>query len=163
MGMLGNAFEAFINATASAVAKSLLPQTQASGHIERLCQELGWSIGERNGEGVVLYFNDPAIGVRKVLVTEGDKVVLISTFSGAVVPAARLPVEVMGYLLTRNTQLAAAAWQASVMDNDGSVKFALAYCALVVGLDATAFKVICEAMVKEAHEFDVKMKAAGLL
>ncbi len=163
MGMLGNAFEAFLNATASAVAKNLLPQAQASGHIERLCQELGWPIDERNGEGVVLYFNDPTLGVRKVLVTEGAKVMLISTFSGAVVPAARLPVEVMGYLLTRNTQLAAAAWQASVMDNGGSVKFALAYCALIAGLDATTFKVICEAMVKEAHEFDVKMKAAGLL
>lgn len=163
MGMLGNAFEAFINATASAVAKSLLPQVQASGHIERLCQELGWSIDERNGEGGVLYFNDPEIGVRKVLVTVGAKVMLISTFSGAVVPASRLPVEVMGYLLTRNTQLAAAAWQASVMDNGGNVKFALAYCALIAGLDAAAFKVICEMMVKEAHEFDVKMKAAGLL
>jgi hypothetical protein len=163
MGMLGNAFEAFINATAAAVVKSLLPQAQASWHIARLCQELGWSIDERNGEGVVLYFNDPAIGVRKVLVTEGAKVMLISTFSGAVVPASRVPVEVMSYLLTRNTQLAAAAWQASVMDNDGQVKFALAYCALVAGLDATAFKVICEAMVQEAHEFDVKIKAAGLL
>jgi hypothetical protein len=163
MGMLGTAFEAFLNATASAVAKSLLPQAQASGHSERLCQELGWSIDERNGEGVVLYFNDPEIGVRKVLVTEGAKVMLISTFSGAAVPASRLPVEVMGYLLTRNTQLAGAAWQASVMENSGSVKFALSYCALIAGLDAAAFKVICEVMVKEAHEFDVKMKAAGLL
>jgi hypothetical protein len=163
MGMLGNVFEAFINATASAVAKSLLPQAQAPGHIERLCQELGWSIDERNGERVILYFNDPTLGVRKVLVTEGAKVMLISTFSGAVVPASRLPVEVLGYLLTRNTQLAGAAWQASVMDNGGNVKFALAYCGLIAGLDATAFKVICEAMVKEAHEFDVKMKAAGLL
>lgn len=163
MGMLGNVFEAVINATASAVAKNLLLQAQASGHIERLCQELGWSIDERNGEGVVLYFNDPAIGVRKVLVTEGAKVMLISTFSGAVVPVSRVPIEVMGYLLTRNTQLAVAAWQASVMDNGGSVKFALGYCALIAGLDATAFKVISEAMVREAHEFDVKMKAAGLL
>lgn len=163
MGMLGNAFEAFLNATASAVAKSLLSQTQASGHIERLCQELGWSIDERNGEGVVLYFNDPTLGVRKVLVTEGAKVMLISTFSGAAVPASRLPVEVMGYLLTRNTQLAAAAWQASITDNGGNVKFALAYCALIAGLDAAAFKIICEAMVQEAHEFDVKMKAVGLL
>jgi hypothetical protein len=163
MGMLGNVFEAFLNATADAVAKSLLPQAQTAGHIERLCQELGWSIDERNGEGVVLYFNDPTFGVRKVLVTEGAKVMLISTFSGAVVPASRLPVEIMGYLLTRNTQLAGAAWQASIMENGGSVKFALAYCALIAGLDATAFKVICETMVKEAHEFDVKMKAAGLL
>jgi hypothetical protein len=88
---------------------------------------------------------------------------LISTFSGAVVPVSRLPLEVMGYLLTRNRQLASGAWQASVMDNDGSVKFALAYCALVAGLDAAAFKIICEAMVQEAHEFDVKMKAIGLL
>lgn len=163
MGMLGNVFEAVINATASAVAKNLLPLAQAAGHSERLCQELGWSIDERNGEGVVLYFNDPTIGVRKGLVTEGAKVMLISTFSGAVVPASRVPVEVMGYLLTRNTQLAAGAWQASVMDNDGNVKFALSYCALVAGLDAAAFKIICEAMVKEAHEFDVKMKVAGLL
>ena len=48
-------------------------------------------------------------------------------------------------------------------DNGVSVKVALAYCALIPRLDATALKVICEAMVKEAHEFDVKMKAAGLL
>jgi hypothetical protein len=163
MGMLGNVFEAVINATASAVVKNLLPQERASGHIERLCQELGWAIDERTSDGVVLYFNDPAIRIRKIMVTEGAKVMLISTFSGAVVPASRLPAEVMGYLLTRNTQMAAGAWQASVMDNDGGVKFALAYCALIAGLDATALKVICEAMVKEAHEFDVKMKAAGLL
>jgi hypothetical protein len=163
MGMLGNVFEAVVNATASAVAKSLLPQEEVPGRIERLCQELGWSIDERNGEGVVLYFNDPAIGVRKVLVTEGAKVMLISTFSAAVIPASRVPIEVIGYLLTRNTQLAAAAWQAAIMDNGGNVKFALAYCALVEGLDTAAFKVICETMVNEAHEFDVKMRAAGLL
>jgi hypothetical protein len=163
MGMLGNVFEAVVSATASAVAKSLLPQVQAPGRIERLCQELGWSIDERNSEGVALYFNDSVIGVRKVLVTEGAKLMLISTFSGAVVPGARVPIEVMGYLLTRNTQLAAAAWQASIMDNCGDVKFALAYCALVEGIDTAAFKVICEAMVREAHEFDVKMRAAGLL
>ena len=141
----------------------MLPQEHVSGRIERLCQEVGWGIDERNSDGVVLYFNDPVIRIRKVMVTEGTKVMLISTFSGAVVAASRVPVEVMGYLLTRNTQMAAGAWQASVMDNDGNVKFALAYCALVAGLDATAFKVICEAMVKEVHEFDVKMKVAGLL
>ena len=69
MSMLENVFEAVINATASAVAKSLLPQEHASGNKVRLCQELGWSIDERNGEEAVLYFNDHAIGVRKVLVT----------------------------------------------------------------------------------------------
>lgn len=162
MGMLGNVFKTIISTTASAVAKNQLPQEQAAGHIERLCQELGWSINDCNGEGV-LYFRDTTIGVRTVLVKRGLKFALISTCSEAMLPASRLPAEVMGYLLTRNTQLAMAAWQASVMDNDGQVKFALSYCAFVPGLDAAAFKIICEAMVKEAHEFDVKMKAAGLL
>ncbi len=163
MGMLDNVFETIINATADAVVKNLLPQGQALGRVEGLCQELGWAVDERNSDGIALYFHDSAGGIRKVMVTEGAKVLLISTFSRAVVPSSRVPIQVLGYLLARNTEMAAGAWQASATEHGGSVKFALAYCALSDGLNAAAFKVICEAMVREAHEFDVKMKAAGLL
>jgi hypothetical protein len=169
MGLFKDMMEGFANGFVSATANSLRAGSQQGlssngpALIERLCQEVGWTVDERTSDGVVLYFNDPVVRIRKVIVTEGSKLMLLSTFSGASIPASRVPAEVMGYLLTRNTQMAAGAWQASVMDNDRNVSFALAYYALVGGLDGATFKIFCEAMVKEAHEFDVKMKAAGLL
>jgi hypothetical protein len=39
----------------------------------------------------------------------------------------------------------------------------IAYWALAAGLDPTSFKLICETLVKEAHDFDDRMQKAGLL
>jgi hypothetical protein len=47
--------------------------------------------------------------------------------------------------------------------DDGNVAFSLNYCALAAGLHPGIFKMLCETMVKEAHEFDAKMNEAGLL
>ena len=169
MGLFRDAVEGFAAGFAMAATDNvrngrlLGHPWHGAGRIDRLCQEIGWSIDERTSDGVVLYFNDPLVRIRKVVVTESTRLILLQTFSAATMPAARVPVQVMGYLLSRNTELATCAWQASVNDNSGNVAFALANCALVGGLDAAAFKAICEAMVKEAYEFDVKMKAAGLL
>jgi hypothetical protein len=43
------------------------------------------------------------------------------------------------------------------------VAFSLSYCALAAGIDPGVFKMLCETMVKEAHEFDAKMDEIGLL
>jgi hypothetical protein len=169
MGLFRDAVEVFAAGFAMAATDNLRNgrllghSWHGAGRIDRLCQEIGWGVDERTSDGVALYFNDPLVRIRKVMATEGDRLVLFQTFSAAVIPAARLPVQVLGYLLSRNTELATCAWQASVNDNNGNLAFALAYCALVEGLDAYAFKNICEVMVKEAYEFDAKMKAAGLL
>jgi hypothetical protein len=103
------------------------------------------------------------IRIRKIAVTEGAKLILFSTFSAARIPGTRVPIEIMGYLLNRNTSLATCAWQASVSDHDGIASFALAYCALTEGLDAGALKSLCEVMVREVQEFDGKMREAGLV
>jgi hypothetical protein len=170
MGLFKDVVEGFANGFATAAvdhanaARTHGHSAIGSGRIELLCRYIGWEIDERTSEGIALHFNEPAVGIRKVIVAQNaDLVVLFSTDSTTRLPGHRVPIEVLGYLLTRNTQLAGCAWQASEMDNAGTVLFTLAYSALVEGLDPGAFKGICEAMVKEASEFDAKMRAAGLM
>ncbi len=169
MGMFKDVVEGFANGFATAAVdhanatRTLGHSAIGSGRIELLCRHIGWDIDERTSEGIALHFNDPVVSIRKVMLAQNANLVLFSTDSATRLPGHRVPIEVLGYLLTRNKQLAGCAWQASAMDNTGTVSFALAYCALVEGLDPGAFKGICEAMVKEASEFDAKMRAAGLL
>jgi len=83
-------------------------------------------------------------------------------FSAVEMEPRNISAEVMGHLLLRNKEAIFPAWQ--VMDNgNGNATFAVTYCALVQGLDAGVFKVICETMCKEVHEFDAKLRQAGML
>jgi hypothetical protein len=168
MGLFKDVAEGFANGFMSATVDSLragYPQSQfpkGPAPVERFCQELGWSIDEREGEVILLHFNDPVIGRRKVAITGGDRTMTLRVWSAATMIARQLPGEIMGHLLVRNWELALCAWHLFDAGN-GNAAFALASNMLVAGMDAGVFKHVCETMVKEANAFDVKMKAAGLL
>jgi hypothetical protein len=168
MGLFKDMAEGFANGFMSATVDSLragLPQGQTSrgpALVERFCQELGWPVDERSGDAILLHFNDPVVGVRKVVITGGDKLMSLRVMSAATMSARQIPGEIMGYLLLRNWELALSAWHVFDAGN-GNARFALASNMLTAGMDAPVFKYACETMVKEANAFDVKLKAAGLL
>lgn len=165
MGLFNEVVKGFVNGFVAGVTDngSVSQSPRGLAAIERLCRELGWSVDERVGDhGIVLHFRDPLVNIRKVLVTGGESVASISTFSAATLSSSQVPQEVLGYLLLRNNELTTAAWRVSASD-DGNAVFALAYCALIGGMNAATFKYICETQVKEANAFDTKMQAAGLL
>jgi hypothetical protein len=133
--------------------------------VESLCAQLGWSIDGRVGnDGIILNFKDPLIRIRQVVITCGEsgRVVGFGVSSAASIAPGNLPPDVPAYLLRRNCGLSLAAWKMFANDR-GSVSFGLSYCALTQGLDAATFRFACEAMAKEAHEFDAKLHASGLL
>lgn len=165
MGFFREVTEGFVNGFVSA-AKSGPSHSSASGRemIEACCAQLGWSIDERlDNNGMVLYFKDPIVSIRKLLITVGDagSLAVMSVFSGAEIPAHQVSSEVLGYLLSRNTAMVCPAWQ--IAANDGKIRFSVAYGTLVRGLDAGLFKVLCETMCKEVHDFDSKLRQAGIL
>ena len=137
---------------------------QGTARIERLCREVGWSVDEREDNGVVLHFTDPVVRIRKLTVSGGDtgKVALFSVCSAVVLPGRQVPPDVLPHLLVRNTEMVIGGWQAIVM-GDGTVGFGVRYFALAAGLDASMFKHLSETLVREVGAFDGKMKAAGLV
>jgi Putative bacterial sensory transduction regulator len=136
---------------------------RSSGRIARLCAEIGWEVDEQEGGTIRLHFKDPLVGLRKVVINNGDRgLVNFIVMSHAVNKATDVPDQVAGHLLVRNWELLIGTWEATV-DEDGDALFCVAYTALGAGLDAEALKYICETMVNEALQFDRKMQAAGLL
>ena len=136
-------------------------QVEAPGRIQQLCRELGWA-AERDGDTLHLTFN---VGreQRLVSIREGnDSLPLFLCLSMALLPPERVPPNVYGYLLNRNSELAVASWQV-IERQDGMASFALCYRALGPGLNAGVFKCICTEMVEEATAFDQKMWQTGLL
>jgi hypothetical protein len=168
MGLFKDMAEGFANGFMSATVDSLRaggPLGQPSpgpSLVERFCRELAWAVDERQGAAILLHFNDPLVGVRKVAITGGDKLMSFRAWSAASMIARQIPAEIMGHLLLRNWELAITAWH--VLDaGNGNAAFALASNMLMAGMDAPMFKYVCDTMVKEANAFDVKMKAAGLI
>jgi hypothetical protein len=162
-----NRFWDFLGGVASGIvspASEKTPVNPAGEVVETCCHELGWVINERpNANAMCLHFKDPLVRVRYVLVDFGDPGIYVAfkVFSAACVPQQQVPLNALGYLLKRNGQ-PFVGWEMCVGDT-GSVGFALNYFALASGLRPEAFKLICETILKEVHEFDAKMDKAGLL
>jgi len=168
MGLFKDFLEGFANGVITTAANGVQsPRAHGSGNkrIEACCTQLGWGIDERVGkDGIILYFKDPLVNIRKLMIATGDsgQLAVLTVFSAAEMEPRNIPAEIMGHLLLRNKEALFPAWQ--VMDNgNGNATFAVTYCALVQGLDAGVFKVICETMCKEVHEFDAKLRQAGML
>ena len=138
--------------------------TSATKLIETCCHELGLTIKERPGAGsIALHLNDPVTGVRVVLVSivEGGALVSFAATSAVTMPANEIPGSILGYLLERNSH-SIVAWRVSISD-DGSAIFGANYRALTPGLNPGVFRMICQALLQEASEFDDRMRKAGLL
>lgn len=137
----------------------------ANGVIDTFCRELGWEIDERYNQGRVgLYFKDSVIGRRtvRVSIVGGGAMVSFTVGSAVSMPAKEIPVEILGHLLERNSELV-GGWFVSVDDDDDTACFAVNYCALSSGLNAAVFKLTCETLLEEANDFDDKMRQAGVL
>jgi hypothetical protein len=162
-----NGFWDFLEGVASGLVSAVsegTPVSPAGEVVETCCEELGWAIDERpNAHEMCLHFKDPIVGIRKVLVCFGDREVFVgfTVFSAVCVPAQQVPLNALGYLLKRNGQ-PFVGWQMCV-GNNGDVGFAVNYFALAAGLRPEVFKLICETLIQEVHEFDAKMDKAGLL
>ncbi len=161
----GLAHGILLKAAAGARASPVLGS--AGNRVEACCAQLGWSIDERMGtDGIILYFNDALMPdtIRKLLITgsASGPLAVFTVFSAGSIPAEQVPAEVLGHLLVRNQKAVFPAWQ--VMDQEnGNAGFAVTYCALVQGLEAGIFEVICKTMCNEVHEFDAKLRQAGML
>src|SRR6266851_5877532 len=111
MGLFRDVAEGFANGFMSATVDSLragLPQGQSSMGpylVERFCRELGWPVDERQGDAILLHFNDPVVGVRKITITCGDKLMSLRVWSASTMSARQIPAEIMGHLLLRNSEL----------------------------------------------------------
>ena len=64
-------------------------------------------------------------------------------------------------MLERNTH-GITAWQVSIND-DGSACFSAGYHALTPGLNASVFRMICQLLLREAGEFDERIRRQGRL
>jgi len=157
-------FSNVVNEVMRGLVSAATETTSAREIAETCCKDIGWSVDERpSGNELCLHFNDPLLGIRKVFVTLGDEdtTLTFKVFSAATLPAESIPIEALGYLLARNSEMV-VAWQASELSS-GKVAFALRYCTLAFGFHAPLFKFICDTMANEALQFDSKMKDAGLL
>ena len=168
MGLFKDMMAGFATGFVSAAVESLQAghshghSSQGNAQIEQHCRQLGWEVDEREGDAILLHFNDPGVGIRKVAITSGQRLMSFRVWSEVTMNPRQLPAEIMGYLLLRNSEMAFCAWQVFVAAN-GEAGFALAACTLLDGIDSAAFQFICQTMVKEMHTFETKMKAAGLL
>jgi hypothetical protein len=102
-------------------------------------------------------------GIVLVMVTAGGKghIAILSVFSAATYRPADLPPHLGDFLLLRNKEAMFAAW--ALTDLEGQVGFVASYTALVDGLDAGTFKLVCETLVKEVSAVDGGLRATGLL
>jgi hypothetical protein len=166
MGMMRDFFDGFVDGLVNGGANHLSSRNGSAGdhgRIERLCGELGWSVDEREGNLVRLYFNSSDGERRKVIIGNGDgSVVGFSTYSKSALPAHRVPPDLLAYLMRRNVDNSGiGTW--GMDDDDDEATFIISYMALGAGLDAEKFGYICESLSKEANDFDDKLRRAGLL
>ncbi len=156
-----NLLRDFFEGIASGFVAGINPARVA---VETYCQTLRWSIDERpSANELVLYFNDPLVGRRKLHISFGDQGICvgITVCSAVWMPAREVPVSVLGYLLERNGE-PFVGWR-TVFGDGNKVGFTLSYLAITAGLSPEILKLVCETLVKEAYEFDARMDKVGLL
>ena len=134
----------------------------SSTQLDRWLEELGWG-GRREGEHLCVPFkrgNDE----RDVIITgDGSKILTgFACISQASLPVERVPTDVFGYLLDRNSEMAFGAWQ--VLELQGrQCSFGVTYSGLHAGITSAVFEEICKSMANEVGDFDAKMRQCGLL
>ncbi len=131
--------------------------------IEECCDDIGWSIDERNGDTIGLYFNDKKFGPHRLKVSNCDgQVHTLYTLCNAAIPARKMPSELLAWLLVRNGEIAFGKWQMHVDDDDDCI-FVLSYTAFGSAFNGATFKHVCEKMIEEAHDLDAQLQKKGLL
>jgi len=157
-------FTDLVNDVVTTITGPDIQDGKEPGRIDRLCQALGWTIDERDGNDIYLCFSDQRGECRHgILIVDGDdELAMIVCQSHVCLPTSRLPPEICGYLLNRNHTLVLGAWQVKENDQRNAI-FTVGYECLAAGLTPPSFKWICEKIVNEVADFDKKMQGAGLL
>jgi len=155
-------FTGFVAAAENFRGGRLEYRVDAMGKIEHLCGQLNWTVDEREEHSFILHFRDPLVQIRRVVVVPRGAGVMVGSASATSIPAEQVRHEILGHLLTRNSELGNLAWQASITQR-GTANFCVRSYAFIEGLEAAMFKEICESLVTEVNLFDSKMRAAGLL
>lgn len=155
-----NPFKEIALGVVHGIATTLQKHAQPADVVERFCGVLGWVVHERQGATSIINITDPG-GVDRALSVwpAGDGLYIFLVTSRANFPT--LPPSVAEYLLSRNTYLNAGAWMSESIA--GAMTLALIHKAHLEGLNAAEFHNICAAMIREAHDFDGKLRTAGLL
>lgn len=132
------------------------------GRIERILDELEWSIDERKGKTIGLNFRCPVVGVRPVYISKGDEaLVFFAVYSGVTFDSRKVPDFATNFALVQNDELIFGRWGAAIEDDE--MGFRMVYTALGDALTAEGVKAICERMIEDAAIFDQRMKQEGWL
>ncbi len=132
-------------------------------HTARLqahCRELGWEPSVLDNGSLVLQFERRGLGDKTVLIVPGDSLTLFIVDSGISMVPERVPEETLVYLLWSNAKRVFGHWGVDEGE-DGNAVFQLRYCTLTSGVDGPMVKVVCDAMLEEAFDFESKMCATG--
>ena len=162
MSTIWDLVEGFTSGVASAAAERFSGNV-AMSIVERCCNELGWEIDERrSAREISLNFNDPITTIRQVNVFVGERGMSTSFRAASIVriPTKQIQLQILGYLLERNVD-PFIGWECITIN--GNVSFSVSYLAIAAGLNSDTFKLVCETLVKEVHEFDSRMSQAGLV
>lgn len=138
----------------------------AGGLTAWLCREIGWKINEvRDGAAHLKFRDSNALeGVRDIVVCEDTApFARVYCISHAILPSDDVPAPIMIYALLRNNDIPLGKWGVHVSSSKRQAVFVLDRWALAHGLDAAAFKVICESTLNEVSEFDARMRKSGLM
>lgn len=168
MGLFKEAVEGFTNGFVSAAVERLRSNdghgvaARGLGRVDQLCNELGWAVNERQADGVLLHFKDATVGVRKAVITCGEKVMTFRVWSAASLLPRLVSGEIMAHLLVRNAELTVGSWHA-FKDERGNVGFGLVFNHLINGMTAEMFQHICQTMISAGGDLDAKLSALGLL
>lgn len=125
--------------------------------VEQCCSRLGWGIDKRfNDTNIGLDFTTAA-GPRQVIIhaERESHYVVLSVFSNFSATAQNFNPTIPAYLLERNGKLIVGAWR--VFKADDTLRFIVSYTALSAGMDPPTFKTICQALLDEVRDFDLKM------
>jgi hypothetical protein len=149
-------FDLFTNGTATA--------TRGGGLMDRLSQECGWTPDMRQGNAIVHHFKGDAVTPqRSVLIVHppGDEMAMFSCTCRATFNARSMTTTQLALFLARNNESVFGKWQIAI--DSGQVTAHLRYTALVGGLTAEFFKVICVALLGEVAFVEEALHGQGML
>lgn len=139
------------------------PYSGCAQQIINFCHELGWE-PEWVGDKIVLTFTahsqDYLLSIHQ---TQDGNVPIFLCVSQFSVPVTRVPSDIYGFLLNRNSQAVPMAWQVVETEREGMASFSVRYIAFAEGLDAQVFGHISKEMLTEVIAFDEMMRSKGFL
>lgn len=160
MSLFGELAQSFVKGALTTLAEQRPTVRTLSYPVEQWCRELGRTVDEWDQRTAFLHFDELLAGCRTVSVRSNEDGATVLMTSSLVVLDA-VPPAVAACLLDRSPNLPFGAWTTGRFER--GVGIFLTHRTPTEGVTATVFRRACEALVREAHDFDAKMRAAGFL